>query len=667
MMNMRKARDTMKRRAAAGTVIGVALLLILAPFITAGRVTAASQAYADILAQAAAAHRTWAHDSVGVTSPSTIWYLAEGATAGDFETWLLVQNPGEEPAEIDVRLQTAEGERQGPQGTIPPLTRRSYNLGDYVTTFDVSATVTATSGVICERAMYGGGRTWAHDSVGVTSPSTIWYLAEGATAGDFETWLLVQNPGEEPAEIDVRLQTAEGERQGPQGTIPPLTRRSYNLGDYVTTFDVSATVTATSGVICERAMYGGGRTWAHDSVGVTSPSTIWYLAEGATAGDFETWLLVQNPGEEPAEIDVRLQTAEGERQGPQGTIPPLTRRSYNLGDYVTTFDVSATVTATSGVICERAMYGGGRTWAHDSVGVTSPSTIWYLAEGATAGDFETWLLVQNPGEEPAEIDVRLQTAEGERQGPQGTIPPLTRRSYNLGDYVTTFDVSATVTATSGVICERAMYGLTVVCLDPGHASTPYEIDPETGLNTQDWVNEPEMTIVYDIALRTRAILEARGIRVVMTKNYLQEPVSLKRRAEIANDAHARMIVHIHADPGIAAPTTFYPGPAPYNWKANSQTGRTAYIDPAVQAQSETAAKRFHAAMAAYVRQALGAGDGGTVVENRGATGTGNYGPIFSYDIWSKVPTFTLENNLAFADAHRQEIAESIAAGIMSAL
>jgi hypothetical protein len=72
-------------------------------------------------------------------------------------------------------------------------------------------------------------------------------------------------------------------------------------------------------------------------------------------------------------------------------------------------------------------------------------------------------------------------------------------------------------------------------------------------------------------------------------------------------------------------------------------------------------------MAAYMRQATGAGDGGTVVENRGATGTGNYGPIFSYDIWSEVPTFTLENNLGFADSHRQAIAEAIAAGILAAL
>ena len=310
---------------------------------------------------------------------------------------------------------------------------------------------------------------------------------------------------------------------------------------------------------------------------------------------------------------------------------------------------------------------GRRTWAHDSVGVTSPSALWYLAEGCTAGDFETWLLVQNPGDDPATIDVKLQTGEGQKQGPTDTIPAYTRRSFNLGDYVTSYDVSATVTSDHEVICERAMYGKAVVCLDPGHAATPSEIDPETGLNTQDWINEPEIGIVFDIALRTKAILEAEGITVVMTKNSVYEPVNLKQRAVIANDAHARMIVHIHADPGLAGPTTFYPGADPYNWKANSDTGRTAYIDPVVRERSEAAARRFHAAVAAHMLQATGVPDGGVVVENRGSTGTGNYGPIFSYDIWSEVPTFTLENNLGIADIYRQQVAESIAAGILAAL
>jgi hypothetical protein len=42
------------------------------------------------------------------------------------------------------------------------------------------------------------------------------------------------------------------------------------------------------------------------------------------------------------------------------------------------------------------MYGGNRTWAHDSIGVTAPAPVWYLAEGSTEGGMETWVLVQNP-------------------------------------------------------------------------------------------------------------------------------------------------------------------------------------------------------------------------------------------------------------------------------
>ncbi len=207
----------------------------------------------------------------------------------------------------------------------------------------------------------------------------------------------------------------------------------------------------------------------------------------------------------------------------------------------------------------------------------------------------------------------------------------------------------------------------LVCLDPGHADTPYEIDTDTGLNTTDWANEPEIEIVWDIAARAASILQSQGVQVVLTKSSCYDPVSLKQRAVIANAAGAALIVHIHTDPGIAAPTTFYPGAAPYNWKANSDSGRTAYIAPAVQQASQAWAGTFHAAMAAYLAGTLGVGDGGMAMENRGSTGTGNYGPLLSYDVWSWLPTFTLENNQSFADSNRQAVAESIAAGVIACL
>ncbi len=207
----------------------------------------------------------------------------------------------------------------------------------------------------------------------------------------------------------------------------------------------------------------------------------------------------------------------------------------------------------------------------------------------------------------------------------------------------------------------------LVCLDPGHADTPYEIDPDTGLNTSDWANEPEIEIVWDIATRAASILQAQGVQVVLTKSSCYDAVSLRQRADIANAAGAALVVHVHTDPGISAPTTFYPGAAPYNWKANSDSGRTAYISSAVQEASQAWAGTFHSAMAAYLAGALGVGDGGMAMENRGSTGTGNYGPLLSYDVWSWIPTFTLENNQSFADSHRQAVAESIAAGVIACL
>ncbi len=106
--------------------------------------------------------------------PAPAWYLAEGCTQGDFETFLLIQNPADSPATVDIAFQTEEGEVAPPDlrgVVIPPRSRRTLKANDYLTSWGVSARVTATSGeVVCERAVYGNGRAWAHDSIGATAP-----------------------------------------------------------------------------------------------------------------------------------------------------------------------------------------------------------------------------------------------------------------------------------------------------------------------------------------------------------------------------------------------------------------------------------------------------------------------------------------------------------------
>jgi hypothetical protein len=407
-------------------------------------------------------------------APSSGWYLAEGCTIG-METWALVQNPNPNPVVIDIMLLTDTGMVTPPalQGvTLPAWTRASFPIHAYVTTYDVSTFVGATSGggIVCERAMYGPGRQWATDSIGSTMNNTSWYLAEGCTAGGFETWVLVQNPYASDTTVNLTLMTDGGELKPPglQGVVlPPQSRKSFNLGDYVTTYNVSTEVEAlNNGVVCERAMYGNGRTWATASVGATAPAVDWYMAEGCTAGGFETWVLVQNPSPFSADVYMEFFTDTGSVfPGNVYTIPANTRVSFNLGDQMAGwYDLGTRVHCLSGsVICERAMYGPGREWATDSIGASQLKNEWYLAEGCTKG-METWVMIMNAGPGTDYYTVFFVTETGLVQPPElqfVMINPGYRVSINAGQYVTGYDVSTVVTATgNNLSVERSMY-------DPG--------------------------------------------------------------------------------------------------------------------------------------------------------------------------------------------------------
>ena len=86
------------------------------------------------------------------------------------------------------------------------------------------------------------------------------------------------------------------------------------------------------------------------------------------------------------------------------------------------WSVSTMVTSSANIVAERTVYwrrgtgppdvgtadpealalqGTVRASSHGSIGAAQPSTSWYLGEGSTgrdgSGDFETWVLLANPG------------------------------------------------------------------------------------------------------------------------------------------------------------------------------------------------------------------------------------------------------------------------------
>lgn len=89
----------------------------------------------------------------------------------------------------------------------------------------------------------------------------------------------------------------------------------------------------------------------------------------------------------------------------------------------------------------------------------------------------------------------------------------------------------------------------LVCIGPGHGGS------DTGAK-DNGVKEKDVNL--DIALRARALLDAKGYRVIMTRD-TDTNVSLAMRCAIANGARAAVFVSIHNNarpPDVAGTTTY---------------------------------------------------------------------------------------------------------------
>jgi N-acetylmuramoyl-L-alanine amidase len=109
-----------------------------------------------------------------------------------------------------------------------------------------------------------------------------------------------------------------------------------------------------------------------------------------------------------------------------------------------------------------------------------------------------------------------------------------------------------------VIAEVAAAAL--ICLDPGHGTAPdvgRQVEPIGPGSARLKVKDPggaagEAPVVLAIARRTRALLLARGYRVVMTRDGTGYRGGNRERARFCNSRGAALMLRIHAD-GSADP------------------------------------------------------------------------------------------------------------------
>jgi matrixin/thrombospondin type 3 repeat protein len=389
-------------------------------------------------------------------------YLAEGVSNAFFQTEIALWNPSNPTsAAVLLRVQPENGPEIVWPVTVPgirlrtvlaPVLRALTGGTPFSTLIESNTDVVVDRTVRWDATGYG-----AHAETAVEAPSTTWYLAEGSTSGEFALFYLLQNPGDAAASATVRfLRPAPFPAIDRTYTLAPRSRLTIPvdaIGPELANTDVSGVVTATQPIIVERAMYlnrpGVPFVAGHGSAGVTAPATSWFLAEGATGGFFDLFLLIANPSPQAALVQVEYLLPSGGTITKQYAVAAESRFTIYVDDEqvpagsgvrpLANTSVAARITSMNAVpiIVERAMWWPQPAWyeAHNAAGTTTTGTDWALAAGLAGGpsNAETYVLIANTSSAPGTVWIAVyydQDALGDTKVIE--VPPHSRTSVPMG-------------------------------------------------------------------------------------------------------------------------------------------------------------------------------------------------------------------------------------------
>lgn len=165
----------------------------------------------------------------------------------------------------------------------------------------------------------------------------------------------------------------------------------------------------------------------------------------------------------------------------------------------------------------------------------------------------------------------------------------------------------------------------IVCIDPGHPSETARGAAAHGLT--------ENALNWQVSKRLEQRLKARGIKTVMTKTSINQVVTNRQRAEIANRAGAAIMIRLHCDAG---------GGSGYTWYYPDRAGRKYGVTgppKEIQLWSRQAAYTMNEAMKPVLAGSLRSNP----IKTDAATGVGGrQGGVLTGSIFARVPTALIE-------------------------
>lgn len=389
------------------------------------------------------------------------------------------------------------GEPAAHEFRVPAQSRRTFRLAELTRAQLASALVEVDSaGVAVEHQVEGpAGSDTAPCS---SAASSTWHFAWGATTRDAREVLVLFNPFPSDVVVDAHFATNRGDR-GPRRwkgfVVPARSVVGVDVGDDVTRrTDVAATIEARNGqLIVDRVQAFDGQLGTGGlsvGLGQTTPGTEWLFAHGRVVHGTSERIVLYNPGDEVAQIEVGLEGIDRDHPQPQPFAVVVRPGHYEVVDYDAELRVEkgvshATVVRSRNgvpVVAERVMTFGAPPLTASAgprrdLSVASPSPVastqWSFPLAGPAGGERARYMVMNPASDRA-ARVTLTLFDRGRAVDADhavTIPPGQRAALALpSDQLAAAGREATVVLRSDapVVAERTVvrHGLTTT-VGPG--------------------------------------------------------------------------------------------------------------------------------------------------------------------------------------------------------
>jgi len=308
---------------------------------------------------------------------STEWFFPAGSSANGFDERLVLYNPFPDEAVVRVTFFTEGGELNKASLADVPVSSRDTTtiivnefilqrraLGIKIEA--IRGRVTAWKTVVAKTEDRPHGAT---TTLGAPATAPLWYFPSGALGPGNDERISILNPSGKEALVGITIVTDEETIQPPELmeiAVPRNSELDVKLGSAVgEKFSGPVSVVVRSlnqtGIVVERSVfYGAGKMTGYASeIGAPEAAERWWLGAPGTALDTDS-IVIFNPGQETAEIDIALSGAGFQAIGPPPTMQLASgeRLRIPLQELTNGAAVVAHLTASSPVVAERVGYSG---------------------------------------------------------------------------------------------------------------------------------------------------------------------------------------------------------------------------------------------------------------------------------------------------------------------